>query len=354
LTLDQLLASENAQTGKAPTIRVEVSREWVAEAENLAGEWAGDQLNTLFMLMAQPAELTAQGQFVTFVGDETQILNALKVAFMLSPSEARRFCSFDTGVGRDPDLNFWGQGCLQARDAICVIDAAARRVIISERMDLRSESSSLIQLSPVLRASVAEDLNRRSRLQKFFNLSHRAFVAESVYQTALRKPDLITPADVQQVLPLGQIHSGLGLLLAIRMGDDAKRLELLASMELGLYRARISELRNAPDFKAWQVFTPVFIPAWLALFGAGYFLDDLTKALNAVARYGSAKDRARLTSLAEHLPPDHKQALSSWLQTSSLGLTDLQAALSKPVNSQGKSGEESNSLLRRILNPFGR
>jgi hypothetical protein len=229
-----------------------------------------------------------------------------------------------------------------------------RRVTISKSVNLPQESSSLTQLSPLLRASIVEDLNRRSPLQQFFNRSYQAFVTESVYQTALQKPEQVTSADLQQILSLGQAHSGLGLLMAIRLGDEAKRLKLLASMDLHSYRARTSEMRNAEGFKPWQVFSRVFIPTWLALFRTSCVLDDLTRALSAVVRYGNTEDRARLTSLAEHLKPDEKQTLRSWLQTSSLGLTELQAALNKSVNSKENSGEKSNSLWRRLLNPFGR
>jgi hypothetical protein len=362
-SLDNVLASDALKTGHIPALSVAAQKQWVNEAEGLLRDWSGEQLSQLYMLMSDPSQLIAQGQHVALLGSEAQILDALKVAFLLSPATARKFCSFDTNAYASeapPDVTFWGRGFPAAGTASYVIDAARRQVTIPESSPLRPDGFSLEQISTPLRKAIVTRLTRPSEhmLRCLLNRKHKAFIGEPIYQTLLHETDLsVTAADLELLTPLGQTHPGLGLLLALKSGNESQRLQMLAAMrDSTSYKQRVSELKTRPDFKPWQVFSPIFMLTWFELFRGAYSMTDLTCAVSKVAEHGSAQDRKYIENVHEHLDPAQRQTLGHWLKASPHRLERLQAALDKPVKrrADGNSAGKSNSLVRRFLHRFGK
>ncbi|MGB9182224.1 MAG: hypothetical protein WCB68_23545 [Pyrinomonadaceae bacterium] len=364
-SFDRVLAADGFKTGHTPPQTVDAKMEWVNEAQRLLRDWSGEQLSQLYMLMSDPRQLIEQGQSVALLGSEAQILDALKVAFLLTPPTARKFCSFDTnnsGKEAPPsDQIFWGRGISEGRAASYMIDAAQRRVTIPDSSPLRANSFSLEQISASLRNATVSRLSRPSErmLRCLLNRNYTAFIGEPIYQALLHEAHLSpTATDLELLTPLGQTHRGLALLLALKSGNESQRLQMLTAMKNSTaYTQQVEELRSAwPDFKPWQVFSPIFIPTWFALFRGSYNMTDLTCAVAQVAEHGSAEDRKYVEDIHQYLNSAQRQALGQWLKASPHRLERLQAALDKPVKTgaDGKSARKSNSLFRRLLHPFGK
>jgi hypothetical protein len=359
-SLDDVLASDAMKTMRAPAITVDAGSEPCKEGQSRLRDWSGEQLNRLYMLMSDPRQLAAQGQYVALVGSEGQILGALKVAFLLTPSASRRFCSFDTGAsGAPPGGAFWGRGSETAGGSSHVIDAARRQVTIPESSPLRAGCFSLEHVSARLREAVVARLSRPAEemLRCLLGRNYEVFIGEPIYQALLRETDLpVTPSDLELLSPFGRAHRRLGLLLALKSGDDARRLRALAAMDVQSYKEQVRQLRTRPDFKPWQVFSPIFMLTWFDLFRDDYGLDDLTTAIAKVAEHGSNQDREYVETIHEHLDPTQRQALGRWLKASTLRFDRLQAALDKPARKRAgaKRTGESRPLLRRIIHPFGK
>ncbi|HEY9282207.1 MAG TPA: hypothetical protein VIP46_02025 [Pyrinomonadaceae bacterium] len=360
-SLDKALAAEGMRTGHAPEVTVDAGG--VRDNGNPAclRDWSGEQLNRLYVLMSDPRRLTRQGGYVALVGSEGQILEALRVAFLLSRPGAQKFCSFDTNAsGSDAPARvaFWGRGSESVGAASHVIDAARRRVTIPESSPLWADGFSPERLSMPLRNAVVALLSHPSEemLRSLVKGRYAAFIGESVYQAMLRENELpLTPADSGLLSPFGQAHGGLGLLLALKSGDDAQRLRRLAAMDSQSYTECSTQLMTRPDFRPWQVFSPIFMYTWFRLFRDTYRLDDLTTAITKVAEHGGEGDRKYLEDIHEHLDPDESQELGRWLRSSPLHFERLQAALDAAVHARasGNSDGKSRALLRRIRHPFG-
>lgn len=361
-SLGRVLASDELKTGHIPATRLNVGDAWDEEKQSRLRDWSGEQLNRLYMLMSDPGQLTAQGHHVALVGNEEQVLEALKVAFLLTPAPSRKFCSFDTGAsGSDAPsgMTFWGCGSETAGGSSHVIDAARRQVTISESSPLRASYFSPEQVSAHLREAIIARLSRPSEnmLRCLVSRKYAAFIVEPVYQSLLREAELpVTPSDLELLSPFGGAHHGLGLLLALRSGDDAGRLRALAAMDAPSYKEHVRQLRTRPDFEPWQAFSPIFMLTWFDLFRGAYCLDDLTTAIAKVAEHGSRQDRDYVETIHEHLDSAQRQALGRWLKTSTFRFNRLQAALDKPVNAMAGDSRagKSRPLLRRILRPSGK
>ena len=227
-SLDDLLASGGMRTGQAPTLMVEVGGAPIEDVLDHLREWSGEELNRLYMLMSDPRRLIEQGQHVALIGSDEQIVEALRVAFLVAPLSVLKFCSFDTNPSSNaspPDGPFWGRGGVAA-EATYVIDAVRRQVVIPDSSPLRKNGFSPELLSSPLCKDVAARLSRPSEATLLCLLDHRydAFVGESVYQ-ALQPVAVspIAPSDLELLSPLAHAHSELGLLLAgpASAGDGA-------------------------------------------------------------------------------------------------------------------------------------
>jgi hypothetical protein len=362
-SLDKLLTSDGVRTGHVPAVAVDAADERDDVERSCLRDWSSEQLNQLYMLMSDPRQLIEQGHHVALVGNEEQILDALKVAFLLAPAAARKFCSFDTnasGGDATSDGTFWGRGYETAGVLSYVINAARREVTIPESSPLRANGFSPEEVSAPLRKAIVARLGQPSKgmLRCLVERKYATFIGEPMYQTLLRETNLpLTTAELELLLPFGRTHSGLGLLLALKSGDDAQRLQTLAAMDdSSSYKERIGQLRTRHDFKPWQVFSPIFMPTWFDLFRGVYSMDDLTTAITKVAEHGSEQDREYVENIHEYLDPAQRQALGSWLKASRLCFERLQAALDKPVRSRsgGSPNGKSHSFLHRILHPFGK
>jgi hypothetical protein len=324
-------------------------------------KWSGEQLNQLYMLMSDPRLLTEQGQYVALLGSEEQILEALRVAFMLAPAAARKFCSFDTNAfgGDAADVAFWGRGAGGDAASTYVIDAARQQVTLPEWSPLLANGFSPERVSEPLRKAIRARLAKSSRdmLLRLLDRKYTAFVGETIYQALLGETELpLTPADMELLSPFGLSHDGLGLLLSLKSGDDARRLRTLAAMNSSSYKEYVGQLKARPGFKPWQAFSPVFMPTWFDLFREDYGLDDLTTILVKVSAHGSEQDREYVETIHERLDPARRQALGSWLKASHLRFNRLQAALDSPVRESADRyrAARSRSFLRRIFHSFGK
>lgn len=360
-SLDKVLASDGVRTGHAPAVTVKAEEEGGGGGQSCLRHWPGDQLNQLYMLMSDPRRLIEQGQHVALVGSEEQILEALRAAFLLAPASARKFCSFDTkasGSDTPQGVTFWGRGSEAATGSNYVIDAARRQVTIPDSLPPRVDGFSPERLSAPLRKAVVGRLGRPSEemLRCLVNGRYVAYIGEPMYQTLLSEAELpLTAADLELLLPFGRAHCGLGLLLALKSGDDAQRLRRLAAMDSRSYIGYSTQLRARPDFRPWQVFSPIFMSTWFDLFRGARRLDDLTTAITKVAEHGSEQDRKHIEAIHEHLDPDERRELGRWLKASTLRFARLQAALDAPAHTRagGSSAGKSRSFLRRIRHPFG-
>lgn len=358
-SLGAVLASGGMKTGRAPAVTLDVVGEAGSAGHVRLRDWSGEHLNRLYMLMSDPRGLTECGQYVALVGSDEQIVEALKVAFLLVPETALKFCSFDTnpaGGASPPTGTFWGRGSTSAGGASHMIDAARRQVILPESSPLRANGFSPERLSAPLRKGVIARLNRPSEemLRRLFRRQYAAFIGESVYQTLLHETSL-TSDDLELLSPFGQAYDGLGLLLAVASGDDARRLRALADMDAPSYKEHVKQLSARPDFEPWQAFSPVFMYTWFQLFQGAYRLNDLKAAIAAVEAHGSEGDREYVQDIHEYLDADERQELRLWLKASGLRLGRLQAALDRPARARGAGrGGRPNSFWQRILHPFGR
>jgi GTPase-associated protein 1, N-terminal domain type 2 len=361
-SLDKVLAASAVKTGDAQTITVDTGNEWINEDMSCLRSWSSEQLNQLYMLMSDPRQLIGQGQHVTLVGNEEQILEALKVAFLLTPAAARKYCSFDTnasGSDAPSQVTFWGRGSETAGSSSHVIDGARRVVTIPKSSSLRANGFSPEEVSAPLRNAISARPKRPSKgmLRCLIERRYATFIGELVYETLMHEGGLNpTATDLELLSAFGRAHDGLGLLLALKSGDDAQRLQTLAAMKVQSYKERIRQLSARHDFKPWQVFSPIFMPTWFDLFQGAYSMNDLTTAITKVAEHGSEPDREYVESIYKHLDPAQRQTLGSWLKASKLRFDRLQAALDKPVRPGTGAGSNGklHSFLRRITHPFGK
>lgn len=354
-SLKVLLASSAMRTGRIPALTIEIGGESVEDALGRLRDWSGEELNRLYMLMSDPRRLIEQGQYVVLVGSDQQILEALKVAFLLAPSSTLKFCSFDTnpsGGASPPDNPFWGRGGAAAAGASYVIDAARRQVVVTESSPLRENGFSPELLSAPLRKVVAAQLSRPSgaMLRCLLDRRYEAFIGEPVYQALLRETaSPLASSDLELLSPPARAHCELDLLLAVESGNDARRLRALSALNGPSYEKHVQHLRARPNFKPWHAFSPIFMSTWFYLFRGEYRLDDLTAAVTRVAEHGSESDREYLEDIHEHLDADERRALGSFLKASPLRLARLQAALDRPAGAGGGRAAGSRPFWSRIL-----
>ena len=349
LSLEQILSSNSVKSGHISQASLNADRKWINEAEHLIREWSGEQLHRLFLLMGDPRQLIETGQYVALIGSEEQILDAMKIAFLLTPVTARKFCSFNTkaeGNVAQLDLTFWGRGYSDSGSVSYVLDAAQRKVTIPESATLLAARFPLEQLSHPLREALQAKLKEPAdhELSTLLDRKYKEFIGRPIYQTLLQKPDLsLTQSDLELLTPLGQQYLSLGFLLALKTGDESRRLQLLGAMDSRLYSLCINEMRSRPDFRPWQAFSPTFMRPWFESFRGSYNLEDLTIAIGKIAEHGSKQDRKALNTLPDHLDAEQQQAIGSWLKTAPYRLGALQTALDKSINANSGNGKPNSS-----------
>lgn len=425
-SLNQMLAHahDDLRTGHIGAASIDTGTEWIRQALNLLRDWPGEQLNKLVRLVHDPQALIEQGHYVALIGSEQQILDALRVVFLLAPSSVRRFCSFDTnatGCEWQPHETFWGRGFPDEREPRTgfVIDAVQRLVRIPESFPLKSSSfgnwievevraqqytnlQSNLAKAQTLAAflerrttnlNVLKDLDAEfvtsfadantelvkervgdlfpnqfslplrqaiiarlasspaSLLGWFINSRYGVFISEPTYQALLHERDLSLTADDMEILSsLAKTARGIGLLLALKSGNESQRLQMLTEMNSDEYRRQVRELATRADFKAWQAFSPTQLPSWFFLFRESYTMDDIIQGISGVAQHGSKEARRRVMEIVGYLKPEHLQELQRWLKLSPYRLSELQSALDKSVISRAaiQSAEEPRSIWRRL------
>jgi hypothetical protein len=144
-SLNHVLACDGLKTGYIRDTTVEIGKGWTEEAKSLIRGWPGEELNRLSRLISDPKALIDQEHYVALIGSESQILDALKVAFLLASPSVRRLCSFDTNAFRcewPRDTVFWARGFPAAEaSSPFVIDAAQRKVRFPESFSLPPSAS---------------------------------------------------------------------------------------------------------------------------------------------------------------------------------------------------------------------
>ncbi|HXD33239.1 MAG TPA: hypothetical protein VN643_19110 [Pyrinomonadaceae bacterium] len=355
-SLDKVLASGAMSSGNIPAVAIDCKKESAREAQNSLRDWSGEQLDRLYLLMRDPQQLLNQKQHVTLVGSESEIIAALKVAFLLAPLGERKFCSFDTRAPaglEQSELSFWGHGVQAAAAADYLIDAGQREVRIRAASPLLADGFSLEKVSPTLGQAILRQLKRPSEQMLASLLNHRyaAFIAEPIYQALLHESDLpLSEGELEFLSQFQQTHSGLALLLSLKTGNESQRLQTLAAMDLQSYVQRLKELRTTTGFKPWQGLSPVFMSTWRHQFRGKYSIEDIEAAIEAVAKHGDKKDREYIENIHEYLDSEERKSLSAWLKSSPYEFRRLQAGLDKPASGPPK---DKTSFFKRVL-PFGR
>jgi hypothetical protein len=118
-TIDHALSLGNLKTGEVGPATIDVSSVPPDHAVAAARQWPTGELRKLCRLGFHSLGILQRGHFVAFVGTEQQIYDALNVAFYVAPP-ARLQCSFDTsatGCSWPREINFWGQGFAEEREA---------------------------------------------------------------------------------------------------------------------------------------------------------------------------------------------------------------------------------------------
>lgn len=118
-TMDQALTLGNLKTGELNAASLDITQYGPARAIALAQQWTAEELCKLARLACHPQVILQRGHFVSIVGNEQQILAALELALLLAPAP-RLTCAFDTssaGCSWPRELNFWGQGFAEQREA---------------------------------------------------------------------------------------------------------------------------------------------------------------------------------------------------------------------------------------------
>lgn len=356
VSLDKVLASDAMRDGNISAVAIDCKKQWAQETQNSLRDWSGEQLDQLYLLMREPRQLLDQKQQVTLGGSESEIVAALKVAFLLTPASERRFCSFDTRAPADLeqlDVPFWGRGAQAAEGVNYVIDAGRREVRIPAASPFLADGFSSEKVSPALGQAILARLRQPSEqmLASLLTRRYGAFIAEPIYQALLHESDLaLSQSELEFLTQFQQAHSGLALLLSLKNGNESQRLQTLAAMDLQSYVQRLKELRTTTGFKPWQGLSPVFMSTWRDLFRGKYSIDDIGAAIGAVAKHGDKQDREYIENIYEYIDSEERKSLSAWLKSSPYDFRRLQAGLDKPLNARRR---DMSSLLRRVL-PFGR
>ncbi len=355
VSLDSVLASDGMSDGNIPALAIECKTKWIKEAQNLLRDWSGEQLDRLYLLMRDPQQLLDHKQHVTLVGNESEIIATLKVAYLLAPASARGFCSFDTRAGaraEESDFAFWGRGVQAAETADYLIDCGQREVRIRAGSLVLTDGFSLDKVSPALGQAILERLKLASEpmLSSLVHRRYAAFVAEPIYYALLLKNDLpLSPDELEFLGQFQHAHSGLALVLSLKTGNESQRLQTLAAMDLHSYVLRVRELRATTAFEPWQGLSPVFMSTWCELFRGKYSIEDIGAAIGAVAKHGDKKDREYIEHIDDYLDSEERKSLSAWLRSSPYDFPRLQARLDKPV-----SGRTDKKFSLRYIFPFGR
>jgi hypothetical protein len=352
VSLDKVLSSAAMSDGNIPAVAIDCKEKWVKEAQNSLRDWSGEQLAQLYLLTRDPQQLLDQKQHVTLVGNESEIFAALKIAYLLTPPSARKFCSFDTRAAacfEQSDLAFWGHGVQAAETGDYLIDGGKREVRIRAGSPVLADGFSLEKVSPALGRAILGRLKlpSESMLSSLLNRRYAAFIAEPIYHALLLESDLpLSPGELEFLGQFQQAHAGLALLLSLKTGNESQRLQTLAAMDRHSYVQRVSELRTTPIFKPWQGLSPVFMSTWCDLFRGKYSIEDIGAAIESVAKHGDKKDREYIENIHEYLDSEERKLLSAWLKSSPYDFPRLQARLDKPVSGRPKRKKFS---LRHVL-----
>lgn len=351
VSLDKVLASDAMSSGNIPAVAVDCTEKWAKEARNYLRDWSGEQLDQLYLLICDPQQLLDRKQHVVLIGNEIEIIAALKVAFLLAPASARKLCSFDTRAPsyiEQSDVAFWGRGVQATETGDYVIDGAKREVRIRPESPVLANGFSLEKVPPALGRSIIERLKRPSELMLASLLKRRYadFIAEPIYRALLHESALpLSESELEFLSQFQQTHPGLALLLSLKTGNESQRLQTLAAMDRQSYVQHLTELRTTATFEPWHGLSPVFMSTWRELFRGKYTIDDIGAAIAAVAKYGTKEDREYTENLHEHLDSEERKSLSAWLKSSPYDFPRLQAGLDKPTSERTKT---ENSILRRM------
>jgi hypothetical protein len=144
-SLEEVLKQGDLLSGECPPRQTEAELDWIGWAESNSQSWSREDLDHLVLAASSASLILEENTFISLVGDEQQIINALGVAFLHTPDRNRQRCSFDTASSNcvwPPPVRFWGQGFSQRNEAQTgiVVDTTLRTVEIPAKYGLKKVS----------------------------------------------------------------------------------------------------------------------------------------------------------------------------------------------------------------------
>ncbi len=318
LSLSQILEYDSIKTGQIPSVEIEIKSEWINEAMNLIKEWSGEQLNRLIMLANEAQQVTKQEHTVALIGNEQEILNALKVMFFLLPTSIRKFCSFDTdssGCEWPKDIVFWGSGypTTSENDTRYVIDAAQRQVRFPQSADIKPSA-----FGRWLEAEV-----RAQRFSSLQNNLERAQTLAAFLDGKIRNSRLLQDMDAEFQYNFANVNSPL---IKERISNERFGDFFPKQFSLPLRQAIAEHLSESPvKLLDWLITSQYGIyirePVYQALLHTRdlpltkedmEILNPLTKyhnSLGLLLALKSGKECQRLLMLARMQPEEYKKCV---------------------------------------------
>jgi hypothetical protein len=145
-SLEEVLKQGNLLSGECPARQIEAELDWIGWAESNSQSWSGENLGNLALAASRANLILEKDSFISLVGENQQIINALGVAFLHTPDRKRQRCSFDTASSNcvwPAPVRFWGHGFSQRDEAQTgiIVDTTLRTIEIPAKYALKKSFS---------------------------------------------------------------------------------------------------------------------------------------------------------------------------------------------------------------------
>src|SRR5580693_5337947 len=111
--LEQAMERGTRRTWDCPPYEVEPDIDWPEWAKRNSSGWNREELENLAAASSNARLIAQENSFLALIGEDTNIVGTLGVAFLLTPPLGRAYCSFDTASSNctwRPDVQFWARG----------------------------------------------------------------------------------------------------------------------------------------------------------------------------------------------------------------------------------------------------
>jgi hypothetical protein len=395
-SLEEVLKQGDMINGDCPAHQMEAEPDWNVWAEGNAREWGAESLRNLAAAAIKARLILEEDSFVSLVGDERQIIDALGVAFLHTPAEKRHRCSFDTASLNcvwPAHIQFWGRGFSQRDEASAgiMVDTVSRTIELPAKYALqkfdgaRPESSRARPSStePARREPQPENATAAASPQSLefvderirelmppfispelaeFMLSkagdtpskrqrwlHRHPHAEAVYEelflTLARDWKSWPPSleDQQALFAVRHKHNGIELLLALWSKDPAASQDCLERMSCEQYLRCLILLNHERELPPWRLFSLKHLGDWFRYSRRPFLLEDLVRGLEE-ARALADDDLPGLAEVIDQLDQKQQKSLLHWLRSSG------SPRFSNLLSAFDLAPEKKEGLLSRLLN----